>query len=254
MGTGPDVAMNSAQLTLIKGDLRGIVIARTLPEATVANMKQNLAFAFVYNAIDVPLAAGVLYAFIGWLLSPMFAALAMSLSSVPVIGNALRLRGKDLRAKWTAARGLEAVAVAGCSAPTGPDGPGRLQVVSAQVDLEQMCRLPVILVVLIAMLWQSVAMARIGSTVNVLLDAGHAALHWQGESHHHHGDGSYHLDDSKESAQHVVTDHLSATLAMTTPSSQDFTRSGSAAHGGLHETRLPNPTLDGLLRPPRVRA
>jgi Cu+-exporting ATPase len=99
MGTGTDVAMNSAQLTLIKGDLRGIVIARTLSDATVANMKQNLAFAFVYNAIGVPLAAGVLYAFTGWLLSPMFAALAMSLSSVSVITNALRLRSKDLRAK-----------------------------------------------------------------------------------------------------------------------------------------------------------
>ena len=99
MGTGTDVAMNSAQLTLIKGDLRGIVIARTLSEATVANMKQNLAFAFVYNAIGVPLAAGVLYLFTGWLLSPMFAALAMSLSSVSVITNALRLRGQDLRAK-----------------------------------------------------------------------------------------------------------------------------------------------------------
>ncbi len=99
MGTGTDVAMNSAQLTLIKGDLRGIVIARTLSEATVANMKQNLAFAFVYNAVGVPLAAGVLYAFTGWLLSPMFAALAMSLSSVSVITNALRLRSKDLRAK-----------------------------------------------------------------------------------------------------------------------------------------------------------
>ena len=99
MGTGTDVAMNSAQLTLIKGDLRGIVIARTLSEATVANMKQNLAFAFVYNAIGVPLAAGALYALTGWLLSPMFAALAMSLSSVSVITNALRLRGKDLRAQ-----------------------------------------------------------------------------------------------------------------------------------------------------------
>ena len=98
MGTGTDVAMNSAQLTLIKGDLRGIVIARALSEATVANMKQNLAFAFVYNAFGVPLAAGVLYAFTGWLLSPMFAALAMSLSSASVIANALRLRSRDLRA------------------------------------------------------------------------------------------------------------------------------------------------------------
>ncbi|WP_247597011.1 heavy metal translocating P-type ATPase [Hydrogenophaga sp. PAMC20947] len=96
MGTGTDVAMNSAQLTLIKGDLRGIATARALSVATVANMKQNLAFAFVYNAIGVPLAAGVLYAFTGWLLSPMFAALAMSLSSASVISNALRLRNTKL--------------------------------------------------------------------------------------------------------------------------------------------------------------
>jgi Cu+-exporting ATPase len=92
MGTGTDVAMNSAQVTLVKGDLRGIARARNLSEATIRNMKQNLAFAFVYNALGVPLAAGVLYPFTGLLLSPMIAALAMSLSSASVISNALRLR------------------------------------------------------------------------------------------------------------------------------------------------------------------
>jgi Cu+-exporting ATPase len=92
MGTGTDVAMESAGVTLVKGDLRGILRARLLSRATVKNIKQNLFFAFVYNALGIPVAAGVLYPFLGILLSPIFAAAAMSFSSVSVIGNALRLR------------------------------------------------------------------------------------------------------------------------------------------------------------------
>ena len=92
MGTGTDVAMSSAQVTLVKGDLRGIARAREISLATVKNMRQNLGFAFLYNALGVPVAAGVLYPLTGLLLSPMIAALAMSLSSVSVITNALRLR------------------------------------------------------------------------------------------------------------------------------------------------------------------
>ena len=92
MGTGADVAMESAGVTLVKGDLAGLVRARRLSEATMRNIRQNLFFAFVYNALGVPIAAGVLYPFTGLLLSPIIAAAAMSLSSVSVIANALRLK------------------------------------------------------------------------------------------------------------------------------------------------------------------
>jgi Cu+-exporting ATPase len=96
MGTGTDVAMKSADLTLVKGDLRGIVRARVLSRLTMSNIKQNLFFAFVYNSIGVPIAAGLLYPMFGFLLSPMIAAAAMSFSSVSVIANALRLRSSKL--------------------------------------------------------------------------------------------------------------------------------------------------------------
>jgi P-type Cu+ transporter len=96
MGTGTDVAMESAGITLVKGDLSGISKARHLSRATMRNIRQNLFFAFIYNALGVPVAAGVLYPFFGMLLSPMIAAAAMSLSSVSVITNALRLRRVSL--------------------------------------------------------------------------------------------------------------------------------------------------------------
>jgi Cu+-exporting ATPase len=96
MGTGTDVAMESAGLTLLKGDLRGIVRGANLARATMRNIKENLVFAFAYNALGVPVAAGILYPAFGLLLSPMIAAAAMSLSSVSVVTNALRLRNVDL--------------------------------------------------------------------------------------------------------------------------------------------------------------
>jgi len=92
MGTGTDIAMESADITLVKGDLRGVAKARRLSRATMANIRENLFFAFVYNALGVPVAAGVLYPFFGLLLSPVIAAAAMSFSSVSVVLNALRLR------------------------------------------------------------------------------------------------------------------------------------------------------------------
>ena len=96
MGTGTDVAMESAGVTLVKGDLAGIVRALRLSRATMRNIRQNLFFAFAYNALGVPIAAGVLYTFFGLLLSPMIAAAAMSFSSVSVVGNALRLRRMEV--------------------------------------------------------------------------------------------------------------------------------------------------------------
>ena len=107
---------------------------------------------------------------------------------------------------------------------------------------------------LIALLWQSVALARVGSTVNPLVDLEHATLHWQEKAHHHNADGSLHLDDSRESVQHVVIDHLNASLDMVADFSHGFLPLGSAAPDGLHGRPVPNPALDGLLRPPRFQA
>ena len=96
MGTGTDVAMESAGVTLVSGDLRGVARARRLSQATMRNIRQNLFFAFVYNALGVPIAAGILYPFFGLVLSPMIASAAMTFSSVSVIANALRLRKVSL--------------------------------------------------------------------------------------------------------------------------------------------------------------
>jgi Cu+-exporting ATPase len=96
MGTGTDVAIESGGVTLVKGDLAGVVRARKLSQATMRNIRQNLFFAFVYNLLGVPIAAGVLYPFFGLLLSPVLAAAAMSFSSVSVITNSLRLRNAEL--------------------------------------------------------------------------------------------------------------------------------------------------------------
>jgi Cu+-exporting ATPase len=96
MGTGTDIAMESAGITLVKGDLRGVARARKLSRGMMRNIRQNLFFAFAYNAVAVPVAAGALYPSLGLLLGPMIAAAAMSLSSVSVIGNALRLRRLEL--------------------------------------------------------------------------------------------------------------------------------------------------------------
>ncbi len=116
-----------------------------------------------------------------------------------------------------------------------------------------MRRSAVLVAMLFAMLWQSVAFARVGSTLGALADREHTALHWQEEGHHHHEDGSCHLDDSNESAQHLLSDHVSATVALMGAASHDFPPLGSAAPGGLHQATVPDPALEGLLRPPRSR-
>jgi hypothetical protein len=111
----------------------------------------------------------------------------------------------------------------------------------------------VLLVMLFAMFWQTVALARPGSTVNVMADLAHAALHWQGEAHHHHDDGTFHLDDSQASTFHVLSDHVTATTALLPAVAHHFPPNTSSRPGVLRDIRVPDPFLDGLLRPPRLR-
>ena len=117
-----------------------------------------------------------------------------------------------------------------------------------------MYRIAVLLVMLVAMLGQSVALARPGSAATVIADLEHAGLHWQEEGHHHHDDGSYHLDDSPESVQHIISDHVSASAALLVTSSHDFPPLASALSAGLHKAPVPDPDAEGLLRPPRSRS
>lgn len=117
-----------------------------------------------------------------------------------------------------------------------------------------MRRSAVLLVMMFAMLWQSMALARPGSTVNVMADLEHAALHWQGEAHHHHEDGSFHLDDSPSSTFHVLSDHLTVTTALLPTSSHHFLPGDAARCDVLNDVRVPDPFLDGPLRPPRSDA
>lgn len=117
-----------------------------------------------------------------------------------------------------------------------------------------MPRLPVLVVLLLAMVWQAVAMARIGSAVNVLADPAHAALHWQAQSHHHHDDGSYHAGDSADAVQHLLSDHAGAITALWLAGTGGVPPMGSAPPFADAPARVPHPVLDGLLRPPRARA
>lgn len=112
-------------------------------------------------------------------------------------------------------------------------------------------RTAVVLVMLIAMLWQSVALARIGSSVNVLADREHAALHWHDQAHHHHDDGSYQKGDGGDSTRHLLGDQVGSTTALLCAAAQVIPAVGSSAPVGLQRARLPDPLLDGPLRPPR---
>jgi len=115
-----------------------------------------------------------------------------------------------------------------------------------------MRRLATVTLMVFALLWQSVALARVGSSVNVLADLAHAALHWQGTSHHHHDDGSYHLEDSTEATQHLMTDHLGASLEMAAGPEALVPQGPAASPDGRPAAPCPSPPPGRLLRPPRA--
>ncbi|MEO7852055.1 MAG: hypothetical protein ABIR94_07340 [Rubrivivax sp.] len=117
-----------------------------------------------------------------------------------------------------------------------------------------MRRSALLLLTLFALLWQSVTLARAGSAGNALANLEHAALHWQESGHHHHEDGSFHLDDSTESAQHVIADHLSANAVLMTSDAFGLPSPASNPPGGWQDRAAPHPYLDGLLRPPRLHS
>jgi hypothetical protein len=117
-----------------------------------------------------------------------------------------------------------------------------------------MGRIVILLALLFALLWQSMALGRPGSSIHVLADREHAALHWNQEGHHHHDDGSVHVDDSQASMLHLLGDPLTATTALLPAVSHHFSPIPTERPGGLHHARVPDPFLGGLLRPPRPRA
>lgn len=117
-----------------------------------------------------------------------------------------------------------------------------------------MKRATTVVLLLIAMLWQSVAMARVGSTVNPVSDLAHAVMHWQDEGHHHHDDGTYHVDESSESVQHLITDHSCTSVALLPDMPAEMPDMGSALPRTRCESAGPNPFLAGPLRPPRLTA
>jgi hypothetical protein len=123
-----------------------------------------------------------------------------------------------------------------------------------QSNLNAMRRSAVLFVMLFSMLWQAMALAQPTSTVNLLADLEHAAMHWQDEPHHHHDDGSYHRDDSQASKFHVFSDHLSVAIALFSASSQNSLPTASARPCCHRSASVPDPFLDGLLRPPRLRS
>lgn len=158
--------------------------------------------------------------------------------------------------RWHTAHGRPSRAEAGRPAALhgGPHALDSADNAVLRYTAAAMRRTAIVLTMLFAMLWQTVALARIGSPVNAIADLAHAALHWQDTGHHHHDDESYQVDDSSESTLHVVADHAGASLALETAPPRGVASAGAAAPCSTQQLAVPSPMLDGLLRPPRPHA